>query len=322
MAETSIGWCATRLPDGTLHPGFTFNAWEGCYKVAPECDHCYAEARDTWLHGGTHWGVDAPVKLHGDDYWRKPIGWNRLAHRLGVSLKVFGGSLMDWADNRYPDILNVQRARLFEIVKATPYLTWILLTKRIGNARVMLPKDWGTGYPNVWLCITAGTQKAFDRDYPKLAALPAHVRGVSVEPQLELLKLRAWRDRDGVALIKCPACSGTGSVPVEGGGKCCPTCFDFRESQYGGYIPAPDWVITGGESGRKPRGYDVAWPRALVQECRSAQIALFVKQLGASPYELIRDGIGAHIEDVTLDDRAGADPAEWPSDLRVQEFPT
>ena len=25
----------------------TFNPWIGCQKVAPECDHCYAEAQNT-----------------------------------------------------------------------------------------------------------------------------------------------------------------------------------------------------------------------------------------------------------------------------------
>ena len=26
-------------------PGYTFNGWEGCQKVGPGCDNCYAEAR-------------------------------------------------------------------------------------------------------------------------------------------------------------------------------------------------------------------------------------------------------------------------------------
>lgn len=35
MAETTIEWTATRLPDGTALPGYTFNAWEGCEKISP-----------------------------------------------------------------------------------------------------------------------------------------------------------------------------------------------------------------------------------------------------------------------------------------------
>jgi protein gp37 len=47
----------------------------------------------------------------------------------------------------------------------------------------MLPADWGDGYPNVWL-IASVDQAALERDVPKLLAIPAVVRGVSIEPQL------------------------------------------------------------------------------------------------------------------------------------------
>ena len=59
-----------------------------------------------------------------------------------------------------------------------------LLTKRIGNARKMLPGDWGDGYPNAGLMSTLENQEVWDRDYPKLAATPAVWRGVSAEPLL------------------------------------------------------------------------------------------------------------------------------------------
>jgi protein gp37 len=43
MSENSkIGWC-----------DHTFNPWEGCQKVGPGCDNCYAEARNTRFAGGT-----------------------------------------------------------------------------------------------------------------------------------------------------------------------------------------------------------------------------------------------------------------------------
>lgn len=33
---------------------FTVNFWEGCQKVGPGWDHCYAEARNVRFRGGTH----------------------------------------------------------------------------------------------------------------------------------------------------------------------------------------------------------------------------------------------------------------------------
>jgi protein gp37 len=69
------------------------------------------------------------------------------------------------------------------------------------------------------------------------------------------------------------------------------------------------WAIVGGESGPGARPCDVGWIRSILEQCRSAGVAPFVKQLGARPLGL------------RLADRKGGDPAEWPEDLRVRESP-
>lgn len=69
----------------------------------------------------------------------------------------------------------------------------------------------------------------------------------------------------------------------------------------------------GASTAIKARPYDPDWARSIISQCRSLNIAPFVKQLGtdhASLYERVRK------------DRAGADPAEWPEDIRVREFPS
>lgn len=66
------------------------------------------------------------------------------------------------------------------------------------------------------------------------------------------------------------------------------------------------WVIVGGESGPGARPCEVEWIRSIVDQCRLNDVPVFVKQLGS------RAG---------LTDPKGGDPAEWPMDLRVREFP-
>lgn len=115
----------------------------------------------------------------------------------------------------------------------------------------------------------------------------------------------------------------------------------------GSYAPKIDWVIVGGESGHKARPCDVRWIRKIVQQCKGAGVATFVKQLGSHPYDS-RDFEPPFGDDgpywITGDDRRycwherisddpleeviheqrhpkGGDPAEWPEDLRVREFP-
>jgi protein gp37 len=43
-----------------------------------------------------------------------------------------------------------------------------------------------------------------------------------------------------------------------------------------------DWVIVGGESGRKPRPMDVDWVLDIQQQCEQAQVAFFFKQWGGT----------------------------------------
>jgi protein gp37 len=69
------------------------------------------------------------------------------------------------------------------------------------------------------------------------------------------------------------------------------------------------WAIVGGESGPGARPCDVGWIRSILDQCRSAGVAPFVKQLGGRPRGL------------RLADPKRGDPAEWPEDLRVREFP-
>ncbi len=56
-----------------------------------------------------------------------------------------------------------------------------------------------------------------------------------------------------------------------------------------------------------------------VAQCKAAGVAVFVKQLGARPE--FNGAMGFVSESWKLRDKAGADPSEWPKDLRVQEFP-
>jgi hypothetical protein len=81
----------------------------------------------------------------------------------------------------------------------------------------------------------------------------------------------------------------------------------------------------------------VSWVRAILEQCKAADVACFVKQLGSRPIVDDKDGVqmialGAgwdrldppnqHLGYVNLRDRKGGDPTEWPIDLRVREMPT
>lgn len=180
--------------------------------------------------------------------------------------------------------------------------------------------------PNVWLGVSAEDQKYADERIPHLLATPAAVHFVSAEPLLGPINLSrympAWFcDECGAFMV---GRGDDGCDPDEGeASPCCSKCSSLRVRH-----ATLDWVIVGGESGGGARPFDVAWARGLVRQCREADVACFVKQLGAQPIEDVplppypdgrpRNGRGLIR---LLKDRKGGDPAEWPDGLNVRQFP-
>lgn len=174
---TGIEWC-----------DHTFNPWVGCARVSAGCDNCYAE---TWARRFNRPQLWAGGRVEtSEPGWRKPLAWDRKAALCGARRRVFCASLADVFDNQAdPD----WRARLWRLIRVTPHLDWLLLTKRPQNIPAMLPADWGAdGWPNVWLGVTAENQTEAERRVPLLLKVPAPVRFVSCEPLLGRVDLSAF----------------------------------------------------------------------------------------------------------------------------------
>lgn len=238
----------------------TFNPWWGCAKVSPACDGCYAE-RDAkrYASGQVLWGVDAARREFGDKHWDEPRRWNERCGKAGIRERVFCASMADVFDKNAPE---GARDRLWKLIDETPHLDWLLLTKRISNARKMLPPNW-LFFPrhNVWLGITVVNQDEADRDIPKLLDTPARLRFLSCEPLLGPINIaRAggfWSDLNDNVVS--------------------PPGFAKRDQI--------DWVIAGGESGAKFRPVHSAWLRQLRNDCEVAGVPFHFKQWGESrPY--------------------------------------
>ncbi len=148
-----------------------------------------------------------------------------------------------------------------------------------------IPSD-GTPWPNVWLGTTVEDQKRANERIPDLVKVPAAVRFLSMEPLLEPVDLSYWLCEDKNGFIH-----RTGN--------------------------AIQWAIIGGESGAKARSFHTEWARDLVQQCREGDVAPFVKQMGSNAVGAGRDQMAL----LAMKDSHGGDPAEWPEDLRVREFP-
>lgn len=245
----------------------TFNPWEGCQKVSPGCDHCYAEARNARFAGGTaiNWGPNAPRRRTSASNWSLPKRWNAQADAFmaqhGRRQRVFCASLADVFDNAVDP---TWRDDLWALIRETPNLDWLLLTKRIGNVLGMLPMDFNPHtYPNVWLGATIVNQLEADRDIKKLLVVNARVRFLSMEPLLGPVNLT--------------------SVPVGGGHghhEFDPIITGNALQRATSADPSVHWVIVGGESGPGSRPMHPDWARSLRDQCAAAGVPFLFKQWG------------------------------------------
>lgn len=239
MAETTaIAW--------TDH---TFNPWQGCERVSSACDHCYAATISKRVGHPERW--DGARDATSAGYWRNPLRWDRKAAERGRPGLVFCGSMCDVFEDR-PD-LDEHRARLWELIVATPHLIWLLLTKRPEQIMRRVPLCWRPptchgGWPsNVWVGTTVEDQERANERIPHLLDVPAPVRFLSVEPMLGPVDLDHW----------LPPFVGE-DAPL-------------------GWV---NWVICGGESGHGARPMHPDWARDLRDQCAAARVPFFFKQWG------------------------------------------
>jgi protein gp37 len=237
MGENSkIEWC-----------DHSFNPWIGCQHVSPGCDHCYAETLNRfrkWAADGA-WGPHPERRRTSVATWNKPRRWNAegptFAQAHGHRPRLFSASLADWLDNEVPP---QWRSDLGRLIKDTPELDWLLLTKRPENYKNLAPWDLDKIPSNVWLGVTCEDQAHYERRWAILsqARIRAAVKFVSYEPALGPLT----------------------TLQLEPGGS------------------VPDWIICGGESGAGARRMKPAWARAVRDECADLDLAFFMKQVGSN----------------------------------------
>lgn len=332
MGETTgIGW--------TDH---TANFWMGCQRVSPGCQICYAETLVTTRMRLPVWGPPSTTeRRRTKSAWTDVPRWDRAAKREGVRRRLFVSSLADVFED-HPAVAP-WRAEALAMLAACDGLDVQLLTKRPQNIRAMVPPAWLDEWPaHVWIGTTVEDQRRAEERIPHLLDVPARVRFLSCEPLLERVDLdpwlyvptrcnacgsrEAWYDtnpHDLPALKRDDGSDVTCSFGVpqtgEPGAVRCKDCNSLDVEE----LRPLSWVIVGGESGAGARPFGLAWARSIVSQCREAEVPVFVKQLGARPvavhYSTASHAAASAVLGIT--DRAGADPSEWPSDLRVQEFP-
>lgn len=299
------------------------------------------------------WGIHAPRMARAENYWREPLRWNAEARKAGERRHVFCASLADvfeaqsaeskafagktlvidkgqpsrWLEEgeavpkgsptrkvyTFVDI-DEMRKRLWQLIEETPWLDWLLLTKRPENVAGMVPAGWtvsdGHYWPaNVWLGTSVENQEAAELRIPYLCGINARipVRFLSMEPLLGKVWLMNIHMIKRIGNVGLNALNGTLYN------------FDRGQQLQHGLHPV-NWVIVGGESGgSQSRHLHPEFVRQVRDNCAYHNVAFFFKQWGDHlPVGFDTDG-GLH----SAFDRVGKERAGRLLDGRLHdEFPT
>ena len=338
--QTKIAWC-----DSTVNPV------HGCDKISAGCANCYITTTNPFRvsgmkHGDPRTFHPSALKL-AEKLNRKP--W--VCDECGEAAMIFGScgetprhickcdptqngtqhhrrrifweSLGDIWDDKWPI---EWLAQTLDTIRRCDQCVHILVSKRWENFESRISavvaydsarrgnnpvngknlSTWIINWINeppaniIGLC-SVENQPAADERIPQFLTVPLTCRGLSLEPLLGAVDLTKFLSAGNCARMSGQHKACIGSNPT-----------------------ALNWLIIGGESGHNARPCNVDWIRSLVAQGKAAGMATFVKQLGAKPIITRPEGDdAATIMDFPcagITDKKGGDPAEWPEDLRVQEF--
>ncbi len=313
----------------------TWNPIIGCTKISAGCKNCYAEKQsirinnmvadrhmETWAdfssilrfdysenENGIAKGFNGDVNIRWHKL-REPFSWRKPS-------MIFVNSMSDLFHENIPfkyiaDIFDVMCADLipkrgkswYECEDESDYRevakhTYQVLTKRPNrmleffewvkdnidsdrSIRIQMEQSGGRLPENIWLGVSVENQRAADERIPLLLQTPAKVKFLSIEPMLEPIELQniVFEHNYLINALTGKADTHMGEI---------------------GWNKV-DWVIVGCESGMNRRPCKIEWVESIVEQCRSAKIPVFVKQLNIN---------GKVIKDIN----------QFPKHLQIREFP-
>ena len=233
----------------------SWNPIPGCSKISVGCKNCFAEKMAKRLVGMGQENYYPVVDLRGwtgrthliESALEKPHKWKKPLAIFVCSMgDLFHESTpFEWIDE------------VFDTMSSVPRHTYKILTKRPQrmaeyfkhlDQRIADAGFEGYDPPSfIWLGVTAENQEQADKRIPILLQIPAAKRFVSIEPMLGPMDIEIYLN-DGALCLETPQ-------------------------------PALDWVICGAESGPGRRPMNKEWVRSLKEQCVSANIPFFFKQM-------------------------------------------
>jgi protein gp37 len=276
MGDTKINWTDK-----------SWNPIVGCEKISQGCKNCYAKTLHDMRHKAHKEGKQLP-KQYAEPFEKIQLLPERLEQPLHWKKPqmIFVNSMSDLFHEKVPfefigdayDIIYRAAQHIFQVLTKRPdraleFYKWMARSVKSAGLDSIPTRsnnifDYLEVPKNLWLGVSVENQKAADERIPLLLQTPAAVRWLSVEPMLENIVLAS-------------------------------NVLDKARYFETGII---DWIVIGAESGNKRRPCYIQWIESLVDQCKSLNVPVFVKQMEVN---------GKVTDDINL----------FPEHLRIRQYP-
>lgn len=267
----------------------TLNLWEGCEEVEgnPLCENCYARELAKRF-GKDLWGGNVPRRAV-KSAWKNVNKMQRLAKEAGEIRLVFVMSIGDIFEKNMPLQIPAKNPEGGADFTTTGEIRDLFFERITEGAYPNLVFQFLTKRPSIVMRLVP---ESWHTDWPQNVWV-----GTSAGDQKNV-------DSYLPHLKKIPA--PVRFVSME------PLMGDVDLSQHTDYI---DWIITGGESGRKARPMHPSWEKSVRKQAEEAGVPYFFKQWGE--WKPICAMEGDECSNLYVD--AKKYPEGFPEDLKVKK---
>ena len=181
-----------------------WNPWHGCVKCSEGCENCYM------------YYLDKMRDRDGSVIYRTKTGFYYPLHRdRSGAYTVRSGEMIrvSMTSDFFLAEADLWRPDAWDIIRERPDVKFYLLTKRPERVRDHLPDDWGDGWENVTLNVTAENQRRADERLPILLSLPAKHKGVMCAPLIGPVSLSDYLGGGQIEQVGCGGENYDGARP-------------------------------------------------------------------------------------------------------------
>jgi protein gp37 len=151
---------------GPIH--YNWYPWTGCFKISEACLNCYIPVLHKFI----------------DCYTPLSPTLKDLPDGTVVYVALKSDFFLAEADK--------YRNAAWHDMKINPQLIFLIITKRADRIKECLPEDWGDGWDNVIINVTAENQTRADERIPLLLDIPCKHKWITCTPLLEEIDLTEY----------------------------------------------------------------------------------------------------------------------------------